>query len=389
MKLLCVFGTRPEAIKMAPVILEARRHAGNGVTPIVVSTGQHREMLRPILSLFGIVPDIDLDLMQPNQTLDSLAARALTALGEVIAEQKPDAVIVQGDTTTAMCGALAAFHARVPVAHVEAGLRTNDIYSPFPEEVNRRIIGQVARWHLAPTAGARENLRRENLPPAAMRDAGIWVTGNTGIDALRLAVERVAQCHTPNPSVADALTWKTGGSNRQLVLVTGHRRENFGAPFEEFCRGLLDIADAHPNALVYYPVHLNPNVQQPVRALMSGHPNVVLAPVADYPDFVLLMKNADLIVTDSGGVQEEAPSLGIPVLVTRNTTERPEAVDAGGVLMVGPNRERLYCEAHRLLSGDDAYRASMSIPRSPYGDGHAAERCLAILQNESAQEFEG
>lgn len=376
MKLLVLLGTRPEAIKTAPVVVEARRRAAEGIETRVVSTGQHREMVRTVARLFGTQPDIDLDLMEPNQTLASLTARAMVGLTQVYERERPDAVLVQGDTTTAMCGALAAFYLRIPVGHIEAGLRTGDVYSPFPEEANRRIVSQFARWHFAPTEGARANLLRENLPEGSE----IVVTGNTVIDALLLATERVRAHPSTDEHVAHARAWKARGG--RVVLVTGHRRENFGAPFESFCRGLLDIADAFPDALVLYPVHLNPNVQEPVRRLMGGRANVRLAPPADYPEFVELMTLADLIVTDSGGVQEEAPSLGVPVLVTRTTTERPEAVEAGAVLLVGPDRERIAAEAKRLLS-DPAARAKMRIAANPYGDGHAAKRIVDALVESS------
>lgn len=383
MHLLFIYGTRPEAIKLAPVIREARRRAADDLRTTIVSTGQHREMLGPVLSLFGIEPDIDLDLMEPDQSLDELVARALAGLGRVLDRERPDAVIVQGDTSTAMAGAMAAFYRRIPVAHVEAGLRTGNIHSPFPEEINRRIIGQVTRWHLAPTPRAAENLRRENLPPAETPGGCLVVTGNTVIDALAWTVEHVRR-HPPRHEVLERTArWKEH-AGRRLVLVTGHRRENFGAPFEAFCHGLADIAAAHPEALVVYPVHLNPNVQRPVQAILSGRENVVLAPALDYPVFVAMMAQADLIVTDSGGVQEEAPWLGVPVLVTRTTTERPEAVEAGGVLLVGPDRARLFAEAHRLLAEAGARPRA---PRSPYGDGQAARRCVAALLGEPVDEF--
>ncbi len=377
MKLLIVYGTRPEAIKTAPVILEARRHAGDGIETVVVSTGQHRDMVRPITRLFGTEPDIDLDLMRPDQSLAGLTARALKALDDVFTGQQPDAVLVQGDTTTAMCGALAAFYRDIPVGHIEAGLRTDNIRSPFPEEVNRRIISQVAKWHFAPTHGALDNLKREGLPHPSTPDAAAIVTGNTVIDALQTAVERIHETPSANRDIVAIRNWKAQ-TDRRLVLVTGHRRENFGKPFEEFCGGLVDLARKFPQALVVYPVHLNPNVQKPVHQMLGGIDTVRLIPPADYPEFVELMTLADVIITDSGGVQEEAPSLGVPVLVTRTTTERPEAVDAGAVLLVGPHRDRIFHEASRLLS-DEAARLAMRIKTNPYGDGKAAKRIVEAL----------
>ena len=380
MRLAIVFGTRPEAIKLAPVILEAQRR--EAVTPLVLSTGQHREMLRPILSLFDIQPAEDLDLMVPNQTLAAFTARAIASLDEAFARLQPDAVMVQGDTTSAMCAALAAFYRRIPVAHVEAGLRTDNIHSPFPEEVNRRIVGQVARWHLAPTEGARRALLADGLDRLGGR---IAVTGNTVIDALFIALERLRSSPPDNDDVRAVREWKAT-PGRRMVLVTGHRRENFGEPFREFCLGLRDIAEAHPEALLLYPVHLNPNVQVPVRELLANVPNIRLAPVADYPVFVTLMQMADLVITDSGGVQEEAPALGKPVLVTRDVTERPEAVEAGLVKLVGPRRQPLAEAARRLLS-DPAAHGAMARAQSPYGDGHAARRTLDAVLGLPVVEF--
>ncbi len=377
MKLALIFGTRPEAIKMAPVILEAR--ARPEAAPLVISTGQHREMLRPILALFGIEPNIDLDLMQPGQTLGGLASRAMEALTGVLEREKPDAVVVQGDTTTAMCAALAAAFLAIPVAHVEAGLRSDRLDAPFPEEINRRLISQVAHWHFAPTTSARDNLRRDGIPHLGSK---ILVTGNTVIDALRQAAREVEADPPRSPLLEEARRWKENGG--RLLLVTGHRRENFGEPFREFCRGLGRIAEHHPETLILYPVHLNPNVQKPVREYLGGRKNILLADPADYPVFVALMQAADLVVTDSGGVQEEAPALGKRVVVTREVTERPEAVAAGAVELVGPHQEALFQAAHRLLSDPE------SLPRravSPYGDGKAASRILDALLGGQPEEF--
>lgn len=374
-KVIFVLGTRPEAVKQAPLIRLAQSR-GTSVEPIVVSTGQHRDMVRPILGLFGIVPDIDLELMRPGQSLSSLASRALERLDAVLAEHEPGCVVVQGDTTTAFCAALAAFHRQIPVAHLEAGLRSDRLDAPFPEEANRRMISQIARLHLAPTDSARQYLERDRLPLLGGR---IVVTGNTVIDALHLAVEEVTRNPPDNADYQAAREWKDKSPANRLVLVTGHRRENFGGPFREFCLGLRDLARQHPEAMLLYPVHLNPNVQDPVREILGEEANIRLAPVADYTTFVALMELCDLIITDSGGVQEEAPALGKPVLVTRDVTERPEAVEAGGVILVGPHRQRIVDEAHHLLS-DEAAHAAMAVPRSPYGDGHAAEKCLAALE---------
>ncbi|MEQ8821246.1 MAG: UDP-N-acetylglucosamine 2-epimerase (non-hydrolyzing) [Sumerlaeia bacterium] len=383
MKLLAIVGTRPEAIKTLPVVREARRR---GVPIVLVSTGQHREMIRPLFELFGCPPDHDLDLMQPNQSLGSLTARALTALGEVLAAEAPGAVLVQGDTTTAFAGALAAFYARIPVAHVEAGLRTGDLAHPFPEEFNRRAIDQFARWLFPPTASAAEAIAAEGLPAPGDPLARVLVTGNTGIDALRFAAETVRLDPPRGEALDRARTHKTAGG--RLVLVTGHRRENFGAPLENVCRGLREVADARPDLILLYPVHLNPNVRGPVGELLGGHPRILLAPPMDYLPFVSAMTLADVIVTDSGGVQEEAPALGVPVLVTRERTERPEAVAAGGARLVGSDRARLVRELGELLD-HRAIREAMARARSPYGDGQAAARVVGCLLGDSVEPFAG
>jgi UDP-N-acetylglucosamine 2-epimerase (non-hydrolysing) len=371
-KIAIVFGTRPEAIKLAPVILEARRRPQ--VLPLIISTGQHREMLAAVLNLFSITPDLDLQLMRPNQSLAEISARALTSMTEVLTAHRPDLLVVQGDTTTAMASALAAFYLHIPVAHVEAGLRTDCPTAPFPEEINRRVISQVAHWHFAPTEQARAYLERDGMMTLGGR---ILVTGNTVIDALYLAVAAVKASPPVQPDLQAAIEWKRDPAHR-LILITGHRRESFGRPFEEFCLGLRDIAEAHPWAMLVYPVHLNPNVQEPVRRILGKTPNIRLAPVLDYPAFVALMQTSDFIITDSGGVQEEAPALGKPVLVTRDVTERPEAVHAGGVRLVGPHRQPLFASAHELLTSKQLYEA-MAQRQSPYGDGHAAPRILDAL----------
>jgi UDP-N-acetylglucosamine 2-epimerase (non-hydrolysing) len=368
MKILSIFGTRPEAIKMAPVV---RRLASTpGVISRVCVTAQHRQMLDQVLELFAIKPDYDLDLMRPGQDLTDLTCRVLTGLKGVLAEERPDAVLVQGDTTTACFGALAAFYQRIPVGHVEAGLRTGDIYAPYPEEVNRRIVSTLARWHFAPTTRARDNLLAEHHRPET-----IHVTGNTVIDALYEVVGRLradpvlcARLDATFPFLDPALC---------LVLVTGHRRENFGPGFEQICLALAEIS-RRADVQIVYPVHLNPNVQEPVRRILGSQSRVHLVAPQDYLPFVRLMMRAQLILTDSGGVQEEAPSLGVPVLVMRDVTERSEAVEAGTVRLVGTDRVRIVSEAARLLD-DPAERDRMAHAHNPYGDGHAAERITQVL----------
>jgi UDP-N-acetylglucosamine 2-epimerase (non-hydrolysing) len=359
-RVLVVVGTRPEAIKMAPVVTALRREPWAEVG--ILATAQHREMLDQVLAAFELRPDVDLDIMRPGQALPELTARLLLALDGVLADHAPDVVLAQGDTTTVMAVAMAAFYRRIPFGHVEAGLRTGDLANPFPEEMNRVVAGRMARWHFAPTATARANLIAEGLDPAS-----IHVTGNTVIDALL----QVAQRDTPLPMhVPDG---------RRLVLVTAHRRENFGEPFVEICQAIRDLADAHPGIHVVYPVHPNPNVAGPAQRILGGHPSITLCGPLDYLGFVAAMKRADLILTDSGGVQEEAPALGKPVLVMRRETERPEAVAEGVVRLVGPDRAAIVAEAGRLLRDPDAY-AAMAKGASPYGDGHAASRIADILR---------
>ncbi len=359
-RILCVMGTRPEAIKMAPVVLALRADPHFEVR--VLATAQHREMLDQVLRLFDIHPDADLNVMQANQSLSDLTARLLTGADAVLAEQAPDAVLVQGDTTTVMALCLACFYRRIPIGHVEAGLRTGDIHNPFPEEANRLIASLFARWHFAPTESSRQNLLREDVA-----DADILVTGNTVIDALLMTAER---------STTVDLGQRAGA---RMVLVTAHRRENFGAPFLEVCRALRHLAEHNPAVDFVYPVHPNPNVRDVARAALADLPNMHLCAPLEYDSFVAAMKQAYFIISDSGGVQEEAPALGKPVLVLRNETERPEAVDAGVVKLVGPNHERIVAEAQRLLDDPAAYRA-MAQGVSPYGDGRAAERIARHLR---------
>ncbi|RRZ87543.1 non-hydrolyzing UDP-N-acetylglucosamine 2-epimerase [Erwinia sp. 198] len=371
MKVLTVFGTRPEAIKMAPLV-HALAQDGEIDARLCV-TAQHREMLDQVLQLFAIVPDYDLNIMRPGQGLTEITSRILEGLKGVFTEFRPDVVLVHGDTTTTFAASLAAFYHRIPVGHVEAGLRTGDLYSPWPEEANRTLTGHLATWHFPPTETARQNLLRENLPAARM-----FVTGNTVIDALFWVRDRVLS----DEQLRDGLTTRYPflEADKKLILVTGHRRESFGDGFERICSALADIARRHPEAQIVYPVHLNPNVSEPVNRILSDIDNVVLIEPQEYLPFVWLMDRAWLILTDSGGIQEEAPSLGKPVLVMRDTTERPEAVDAGTVRLVGTDTQKIVREVTRLLTDEEAYQ-SMSRAHNPYGDGLACERIVQALKN--------
>ncbi len=360
MKILCVVGTRPEAIKMAPVILALKQQPWVEVR--VLATAQHRQMLDQVLNFFDIKPDIDLNIMRPNQALTTLTGRLLLELDEVLLAEKPDVVLAQGDTTTVMTVALSCFYHRIPFGHVEAGLRTWDMHNPFPEEANRVIAGRLARWHFAPTESARQNLLREGV-----RDTDITVTGNTVIDALLMTASKELE-------VGIALD-----ATKRLVLVTSHRRENFGEPFRNICRALRTLAERNADIQILYPVHPNPNVKDVAHEMLGNCGNIILCEPLDYAPFVAAMKKAYLIISDSGGVQEEAPALGKPVLVLRDETERPEAVEMGVVKLVGPNYERIVAEAQRLLDDDSAYKA-MARGVSPYGDGHGAERIVAVLR---------
>lgn len=364
MKILSIFGTRPEAIKMAPVIKELNRHASQ-VTSLVCVTAQHRQMLDQVLSLFEIEPDYDLNLMQPNQTLAQITAVALTELDAVLSREQPDWVLTQGDTTTAMVGALAAFYHRTKIGHVEAGLRTWDKYQPFPEEINRKIADAVCDLHFAPTKQSRDNLLREGV-----NESSIVVTGNTVIDALLDVAERDYDWQ------ASELTTVPRG--KRLILVTAHRRENFGPPLENICQALKEIASRFPDVHLVYPVHLNPNVQQVVQATLRDIPNITLLAPLDYLPLVQLMKASTIVLTDSGGLQEEAPGLGKPVLVLREVTERPEGVEAGTVKLVGTDKDRIVRESARLLEDADEYER-MARAVNPYGDGRASERIIASL----------
>ena len=374
MSRIAVFmGTRPEAIKMAPVI-RALQDATD-FDPIVISTGQHREMLRQVTELFDITVDADLDVMRPNQSLAGLTARLISGIDRTLEEVRPEFALVQGDTTTVLAAALAGFYRRIPVGHVEAGLRTGDIHSPFPEEANRRLTSPLASLHFAPTAGSRDNLLREGIDPEH-----IVVTGNTVIDALLMEVER-----QDAPEVRSRLHARLAASlgdnwaETPFVLVTGHRRENFGAGFDNICDALAELAGEFPDHRFVYPVHLNPNVREPVRARLGGVNNIRLIEPQGYSEFVALMNHCRLVLTDSGGVQEEAPSLGKPVVVMRDNTERPEGVEAGVVRLVGTDRNRIVDTVRRLLTDVDAYD-EMAGAVNPYGDGTAAVRIANALR---------
>jgi UDP-N-acetylglucosamine 2-epimerase (non-hydrolysing) len=361
-KLMIVLGTRPEVIKLAPIILRARARP-HVFDTAVVTTSQHRQMLDQTLKTFNIDVEVDLDIMRHDQNLAQLTSAAMEGLFPVVPLVAPDYVVVQGDTTTAFIGALAAFYHRVPVAHVEAGLRTYDKHEPFPEEVNRRLTTQIADSHFAPTASSRNNLLREGI--AAER---IWVTGNTSIDALFHILDRLS------PE-------KKGAQRPRRILLTAHRRENQGAPLERICAAVLQLAEMYPQLHFTYPVHLNPRVREIVFRTLGGHPQVELVDPLEYEQFVLAMHNADIILTDSGGIQEEAPSLGKPVLVLRDKTERPEGVQAGTLRLVGTLQDRIVEETQRLIEDEDAYR-DMAQACNPYGDGRASERILAVLAND-------
>ena len=366
-RVLIIIGTRPEAIKLAPVVLELKRRPAQ-FSPRVCATGQHRQMLDQALSVFDIAPDCDLDLMSPGQTLAQLTGRAVEGLNQVIMEENPDVVLVQGDTTTAFCGALAAYYQKKKVGHVEAGLRTGNKFAPFPEEMNRRLVCSLTDYHFAPTEHARTALLSEGVQSAA-----VFVTGNKVIDALLWVRDKV---RLKIPDMPAGLASQLDG--HQVVLVTGHRRESFGEGFENICQAIREVADSCPNVRFIYPVHLNPNVREPVRRILGGHDRIWLIDPQPYLPFVWLMDHASIVLTDSGGVQEEAPSLGKPVLVMRETTERPEGVAAGNALLVGVRQEKIVAELRRLLN-HPSERASMTIQRNPYGDGHAAERIGDIL----------
>lgn len=379
-KILLVFGTRPEAIKIAPLVKKFQEMP-EAFQTIVCVTGQHREMLDQVLRLFEITPDYDLNIMKPNQDLYDITSRILLGMRDVLKEVQPDIVLVHGDTTTSMAAALAAFYQQIPVGHVEAGLRTGNIYSPWPEEMNRLITGRITTHHFSPTPLARENLLSEHVA-----EEQIIVTGNTVIDALQMVVGKLREDTALASEVANRISemgydmHRLDGAKR-MVLITGHRRENFGVGFLNICHAIKHLAEQYPDVDFVYPMHLNPNVRKPVLEILGeGAENVFLIEPLDYLPFVYMMQHSTLILTDSGGVQEEAPGLGKPVLVMRDTTERPEAVEAGTVLLVGTNREKIEQGVSQLLDDADMYRR-MSEAVNPYGDGLACERISDYLMN--------
>lgn len=375
-KIMLVFGTRPEAIKMAPLVKEFQRHPDRYKT-IVCVTGQHRQMLDQVLELFEITPDFDLNIMKQGQDLYDVTARILTGMRDVFAVERPDLLLVHGDTSTSTAAALSAFYAQIPVGHVEAGLRTHDIYSPWPEEMNRQITGRIATLHFSPTTTSRDNLLAENVNPD-----NIVVTGNTVIDALKSVVAKIESDTALERKLIDHvasmgydLSRLDGG--RRLVLITGHRRENFGDGFLNICNAIKELAEKYPDVDFLYPMHLNPNVRKPINEVFGSisHGNAFFIEPLEYLYFVYMMKRSYLILTDSGGIQEEAPSLGKPVLVMREVTERPEALAAGTIRLVGTDRELIESEASRFLDDADYYAANQRIA-NPYGDGHACERIV-------------
>lgn len=369
MQNLIIFGTRPEAIKMAPLVKEFKKYPAFDTRVCV--TAQHREMLDQVLEFFDIIPDYDLNLMRDNQNLFSLSAEILSGLKSVFDDFKPDYVYVHGDTTTSTMAALAAFYAGAKICHVEAGLRTNNKYSPYPEEMNRQLTGRLADYHFAPTAQSYENLLLENVSPSQ-----ILITGNTVIDALIHSAEKVQNVQN---SEIDGLK-KIIDTEKKIILVTGHRRENQGQGFMNICEALKKIAQSNADVQIIYPVHLNPNVKNVVHEILSGIHNIILITPLSYPAFIWMMSRSHLIITDSGGIQEEAPSLGKPVLVMRDTTERPEAVAAGTVILVGTDKDRIVTEATSLLKDDQRYD-SMSRLHNPYGDGNASKKIVEFIIN--------
>lgn len=370
MKVLTVFGTRPEAIKMAPLVKALATAQGMEARTCV--TGQHRQMLDQVLALFDITPEYDLQVMQPRQTLAMVTSQILLGMQPVLEEFRPDLVLVHGDTATTFAATLAAFYEKIPVGHVEAGLRTGDLYSPWPEEANRCLTGKLAHWHFAPTSQTRDNLLREGVP-----EAHITITGNTVIDALLMTESKLRT----DQALLQAQQQRFGFLREQarMVLITGHRRENFGGGFERICEAIARLARQHPEVDFVYPVHLNPQVREPVNRLLSGQGNIHLIEPLDYLPFVYLMGRSHIILTDSGGIQEEAPSLGKPVLVMRDTTERPEAVQAGTVRLVGTEVDAIFDGVHQLLT-DDALHQTMAQAHNPYGDGNACTRIVEFLQ---------
>lgn len=389
-RILIVFGTRPEAIKMAPLVKEFKKHAALFDTKVCV-TAQHREMLDQVLELFEITPDYDLDIMKPGQDLYDVTSNVLLGMKDVLSDFTPDVVFVHGDTSTTFAASLASFYQRVQVAHIEAGLRTGDIYSPWPEEANRQLTTQITAYHFAPTETSKNNLLKENV-----NEKSILVTGNTVIDALFLALEKIQNNAALEQEIISTIDRAINSSkfkidlevnalkvqNSKFILITGHRRENHGQGFINICNALKEIALNNPDIHIVYPVHLNPNVQKPVKALLSDVENIHLIEPMQYENFIYLMNRSFFIITDSGGVQEEAPSLGKPVLVMRDTTERPEALEAGTVKLVGTDTELIIKEAQKLIDNKDAYE-HMSKASNPYGDGHACKKVVEYLKENS------
>lgn len=379
--ILLVFGTRPEAIKMAPLVHELKKRPEEFSTKVCV-TGQHREMLDQVLNLFEIVPDYDLNIMKPNQDLYDITSRILVGMRDVLTDAKPDIVLVHGDTTTSTAAALAAFYKQIPVGHVEAGLRTGNIYSPWPEEMNRLMTGRIASYHFSPTPLAKENLLKENVS-----EEKITVTGNTVIDALHWVTGKMSSCQQIQLDLQQKMLdygydINRLNNGRRLVLITGHRRENFGDGFLNICHAIKNLALKYTNVDFVYPMHLNPNVRKPVMEILgAGIENIFLIEPLDYLPFVYMMEKSYLILTDSGGVQEEAPGLGKPVLVMRDTTERPEAVAAGTVVLVGTNQQEIENHVSSLLDNKELYQ-KMSQAKNPYGDGHASERIVEFIKSQ-------
>ena len=375
-KIMLVFGTRPEAIKMAPLYHALKARPDLFETQVCV-TAQHRQMLDQVLRVFNIEPDIDLNLMKAGQDLFDITSSVLLGMREVLKEHQPDVLLVHGDTTTTLASAIAGFYADIPIGHIEAGLRTHDLYAPFPEEFNRQVASKVTKWHFAPTAFSRQNLLDERIP-----ESQITVTGNTVIDSLFWVLNRIDM---DKPRQASLITFLNAcvpfrWQQDRFVLITGHRRENFGDGFLQICEALKELAMRHPDVHFVYPVHLNPNVQEPVKSILMNLHNVHLIEPLDYEPFVYLLKHSYLVLTDSGGIQEEAPSLGKPVLVMREVTERPEAVDAGTVRLVGANRERIVSNVSELIENEVSYK-KMSRAHNPYGDGKACARIIDVLGN--------
>jgi len=383
-KILVVFGTRPEAIKMAPLVKTLQAESVFDVKVCV--TAQHREMLDQVLDIFGIVPEFDLDIMKEGQDLYDVTSRVLLGMKDVLSSFQPDLVLVHGDTTTTLAASLATFYQKIKIGHVEAGLRTGNIYSPWPEEANRQLTSQIAAYHFAPTETSRDNLLKENV-----NEENIIITGNTVIDALFLALDRIKADKKLEDKIIEQLEASSlpssllmHKSNHRMILVTGHRRENFGQGFVDICHALKNLALGNPDVDIVYPVHLNPNVQQPVHEILENVDNVYLINPLQYEPFIYLMERSYFIITDSGGVQEEAPSLGKPVLVMRDTTERPEALQAGTVKLVGTDVDKIVKEAQKLLDDDAAY-AAMSQAHNPYGDGHACKRIVESIKEKDAE----